>query len=59
MKDSALGPQNLGHVYVIFRVYNLGQDSMGVKMYVDPGTLRLDGSLVFRGEQWSVVPATL
>uniref|UniRef100_L2FL52 Ino80 chromatin remodeling complex protein n=1 Tax=Colletotrichum fructicola (strain Nara gc5) TaxID=1213859 RepID=L2FL52_COLFN len=43
-------------VYVIFRVYNLGQKDIGLKVYVDPETLRLAGRLKFTGETWSVVP---
>ncbi|KAF0329343.1 ino80 chromatin remodeling complex protein [Colletotrichum asianum] len=43
-------------MYVIFRVYNLGQKDIGLKVYVDPETLRLAGRLKFTGETWSVVP---
>ncbi|KAK2034152.1 hypothetical protein LX32DRAFT_722382 [Colletotrichum zoysiae] len=43
-------------LYVIFRVYNVGQENIGVKVYVDPETLRLAGRLQFTGETWSVVP---
>ncbi|KAH9237080.1 hypothetical protein K456DRAFT_1495726 [Colletotrichum gloeosporioides 23] len=43
-------------MYVIFRVYNLGQQDIGLKVYVDPETLRLAGRLKFTGETWSVVP---
>ena len=45
-----------GEVYVIFRVYNLGQDKMGLKVYVDPETHRSQGKLLFTGNEWSVVP---
>ncbi|KAK2051105.1 hypothetical protein LY76DRAFT_529200, partial [Colletotrichum caudatum] len=43
-------------LHVVFRVYNLGQENIGVKVYVDPETLRLAGRLTFTGETWSVVP---
>lgn len=41
-------------IYVIFRVYNLGQDDIGLKIYFDPGT---SGQLEFRAQTWSIIPA--
>ncbi|KAE8364464.1 hypothetical protein BDV27DRAFT_128412 [Aspergillus caelatus] len=43
-------------VYVVFRVYHLGRDSMRVKAYVDPESLRLQGRLTFTSETYSVCP---
>jgi hypothetical protein len=50
------GAENLETIYAIFRVYNLGQDNMGVRIYLDPESLRLAGRLRFTAEQWSAVP---
>jgi hypothetical protein len=57
MERNVLSPGHGDSIYVIFRVYNLGQESMGLKIYMDPGTLRRNGSLDFTAEQWSVEPA--
>ena len=43
-------------IYVIFRVYNLGRDDMGVRIYLDPEALRLSGQLRFVAENWLVTP---
>ncbi|KAI1487736.1 hypothetical protein F5X96DRAFT_681025 [Biscogniauxia mediterranea] len=43
-------------IYAIFRVYHLGQDNMGLRIYFDPETLRRSGKLAFTAETWSVVP---
>ncbi|KAL1863985.1 hypothetical protein Daus18300_007950 [Diaporthe australafricana] len=45
-------------IYVIFRVYNLGCDGMGLKIYLDPESLRLSGELSFTADTWSVVPGS-
>ncbi|KAK3367905.1 hypothetical protein B0H63DRAFT_489977 [Podospora didyma] len=42
-------------LYVVFRVYNLGKDSVGVKVLVDPESLRQRGELAFTARTWSVV----
>ena len=44
-------------VYVIFRVYNLGLDSVGVRVFVDPENMRERGELSFTAENWSVTTA--
>jgi hypothetical protein len=44
-------------VYLIFRVFNLGKQSMGCVIYVDPGVLETQGALKFTSERWSVTPA--
>ncbi|KAI0136379.1 ino80 chromatin remodeling complex protein [Xylariales sp. AK1849] len=56
MKDNAITAESRDTIYVIFRVYNLGQDNMGVRIYLDPETLRLSEQLRFTAETWSVVP---
>ena len=43
-------------IYLIIRVFNLGKDSMGLRVYFDPESLRKSGELVFTEESWSVVP---
>ncbi|KAJ5633677.1 hypothetical protein N7528_001519 [Penicillium herquei] len=47
-----------GHseVYLILRVFEIRGSSIGMRVYLDPEQLRLDGGLVFTGETWSVVP---
>jgi hypothetical protein len=44
-------------VYIIIRVYNLGQENMGVRLYVDPEALRQSGELMFTAESYTVAPA--
>ncbi|KAI0508878.1 hypothetical protein F5B22DRAFT_638424 [Xylaria bambusicola] len=45
-------------IYVIFRVYWLGQKDMGLAIYLDPESLKRSGHLKFQSELWSVVPGT-
>jgi hypothetical protein len=47
--------RQMNSMYVIFRVFNLGNDSIGLKVLVDPGTLRQPGELAFTAETWSVI----
>jgi hypothetical protein len=49
------GETSYARVYVIFRVYNLGQESIGVKILVDPWGMRQ--KLVFEAENYSVKPS--
>lgn len=59
MQDNTNSAGNAkGNIYVIFRVYYLGQDSMGLEIYVDPEALRIKEQLKFQSEGWTVVPAT-
>ncbi|KAG2027473.1 hypothetical protein GB937_001217 [Aspergillus fischeri] len=44
-------------IYVVFRVYYLGYESMGLKVYVDPERLRQEQSLIFSPESYSVYPS--
>ncbi|KAK7921595.1 hypothetical protein PG985_009617 [Apiospora marii] len=57
MQENSVAAGNKSTIYVIFRVYYLGQDSMGLKIYVDPEALRVSQSLKFTAESWSVTPA--
>ncbi|EXF75687.1 hypothetical protein CFIO01_04620 [Colletotrichum fioriniae PJ7] len=56
MRDQVM-TENSDTVYVIFRVYNLGQANMGLKVYLDPETLRRSEQLKFTAETWSVIPS--
>jgi hypothetical protein len=44
-------------IYVIFRVYYLGKEGMGLKIYVDPEGLRQEQRLIFSPESYSVYPS--
>jgi hypothetical protein len=56
MQRYVLTADNSNMIYVIFRVYHLGQQNMGLKIYVDPESLRSSGQLDFTAKTWSVVP---
>lgn len=59
MKRTTNGPegdQNQTAVYALFRVYNLGRSSMGLKIYIDPAEQRRTGKLAFTSEKYAVVP---
>ncbi|KAL4899989.1 hypothetical protein BDW74DRAFT_171075 [Aspergillus multicolor] len=43
-------------VYVIFRVFNVGQPDIGVRVYVDPNVMSQRRELLFTPETWTVVP---
>ncbi|KAF2094595.1 hypothetical protein NA57DRAFT_80394 [Rhizodiscina lignyota] len=43
-------------IYLIARVFGLGSSGMGVKLYVDPATMREHGRLNFRGGKYTVTP---
>jgi hypothetical protein len=47
---------NTQRIYVIIRVFNLGKDNMGMRIYVDPEAMRRTGQLEFTAESWSVIP---
>lgn len=44
-----------GDIYVIFRVYYLGRDDMGLEIYLDPERLRSQGRLAFTAEAWTII----
>lgn len=52
--------QNQDTIYVIFRVFNLNHDDVGLKIFVDPERLRQTGELMFTWNQsyrkWEVEP---
>ncbi|ROW15001.1 hypothetical protein VPNG_03422 [Cytospora leucostoma] len=58
MRDNELTPGNNDAIYVIFRVYNLGRADrpLGLRVYLDPETLRLSGQLEFTADTWRVTP---
>lgn len=43
-------------MYVIFRVFNMTKDSIGVRIYVNPDQMREEEELVFKVDAWSVTP---
>jgi hypothetical protein len=43
-------------VYIICRVYNLGQEDIGFCVYVDPESMRLDDELKFTPDAYAVTP---
>ncbi|KAF2808268.1 uncharacterized protein BDZ99DRAFT_50741 [Mytilinidion resinicola] len=43
-------------VYLIVRVFSLGDSGMGLKVYMDPATLRRDRGLIFKTDKYSVTP---
>jgi hypothetical protein len=47
---------DFSEVYLVFRVFDICGNNLGMSVYLDPEQLRLDGGLVFTGETWSVVP---
>ena len=42
-------------LYVVFRVFNLGKDSVGLRVLVDPESMRQREELAFTAETWTVV----
>lgn len=45
-----------GSIYMIFRVFDMGKRSIGVRIYMDPDQMRLDGTLRFSADRWTVTP---
>ncbi|KAL7793993.1 hypothetical protein V8C43DRAFT_280823 [Trichoderma afarasin] len=43
-------------VYIIMRVFNVGNGNIGLRLYVDPAELEEKEELLFTAETWSVVP---
>ncbi|KAH6986493.1 hypothetical protein BKA56DRAFT_670643 [Ilyonectria sp. MPI-CAGE-AT-0026] len=48
--------EDRSEVYMIFRVFWLNSDRIGMCIYFDPEQLRQDGRLVFTGQTWSITP---
>ena len=44
-------------VYVVLRVFNLGKDTVDMRVYVDPKRIEDEGGLIFTPESYSVIPA--
>lgn len=53
---TARDPPSANAIYVVFRVFNVGMGTPGVRIYVDPEEMRRRGDLAFTAETWSVVP---
>ncbi|KAF5570430.1 ATPase-like ATP-binding domain-containing protein [Fusarium phyllophilum] len=43
-------------IYMVFRVFQLDSDGIGLCVYTDPEKLRQDGRLLFKGQAWSITP---
>ena len=58
MQEMRIKPteQTESEIYVIFRVYYLGSEGMGLKIYVDLASLQQEGRLIFSPESYSVYP---
>lgn len=57
MQEMALREGRVSNkIYLVCRVYNLGRDSLSVKLYVDPEAHRRQGSLAFASHTWTVMP---
>lgn len=58
MRNATLSEGNDNEIYVIFRVYQLdqGDQGPGLRVYVDPESLRLSRVLDFSALTWSVTP---
>lgn len=58
MRNATFSEENQNEIYVIFRVYQLdhGDQGPGLKVYVDPESLRLSRVLDFTTPTWSVTP---
>lgn len=58
MRNVTLSEENRSEIYVIFRVYQLdqGDQAPGLKLYLDPESLRLSRALDFTATTWSVTP---
>ena len=55
MNENTNGNGNRQTVYVIFRAFNLGAGNVGLKILMDPESMRTRDELVFTAETWSVV----
>ncbi|RDL38725.1 uncharacterized protein BP5553_03065 [Venustampulla echinocandica] len=44
-------------IYIILRVFNLGKDTIDMRLFVDPKRIEDGGSLTFTPESYSVLPA--
>jgi len=56
MSNGEFGREHPDCIYVVFRIFNLGQESIDMRVYVDPDVMRAKRKLSFIAESWSVVP---
>lgn len=57
MRSMALDPSKPAtNIYIILRVFNLGQDNIGMRLYVDPATMKREGQLLFEPSSYIVTP---
>ncbi|KNG81405.1 hypothetical protein ANOM_010513, partial [Aspergillus nomiae NRRL 13137] len=54
----ASGSGGSENIYIIFRVFNIGTNSVAMKVYVDPERMRTNQHLLFTAENWSIVPGS-
>jgi hypothetical protein len=58
MQEMALTPgRTAERIYAIFRVFDLGKESLALKIYIDPESHRQSSTLWFEAEKWSVKPS--
>ncbi|KAK3370805.1 hypothetical protein B0T24DRAFT_554720 [Lasiosphaeria ovina] len=57
LSNNNAGDRQTDALYVVFRVFNLGTDAVGLCVLVDPESMRQRGELAFAAESWSVVAA--
>lgn len=55
MKLSGQIPRTKDEIYLILRIYKLGQKGMGMRILLDPATLEQEGHLVFEPESYTVL----
>jgi hypothetical protein len=55
MLNTVFGAANFERIYVIFQVFNLEKQSIGLKIYAYPEAMRINKHLEFTAETWSVV----
>ncbi|KAF5638186.1 uncharacterized protein FTJAE_5432 [Fusarium tjaetaba] len=48
--------EDRSEIYIVFRVFQLDSDGIGLCVYTDPEKLRQDGRLLFKGQAWSITP---
>jgi hypothetical protein len=57
MEESKMVPHvQAKQIYVLCRVFNLGKEDIGMRIYVDPWSMKQDEELKFTETNYSVVP---
>jgi hypothetical protein len=56
MENLQLEEEASDGIYLIARVYNLGASGIGLKLYLDPATLRKQDRLKFKADVYRVTP---